>query len=72
MFFAVFRSLANDRNTRIEGVSNLNWREYAMRHSIVWRRLVETGRGSDLQSLLFVPNEAGILKQNGHSVGGSR
>lgn len=69
---AVFRSLSNDRNTRIEGVSNLNWREYARRHSLLWRQLMETGRGGDIQSLLFFPHEVEIPNHNGHSVGGSR
>lgn len=68
----VFSSLANERSSRIEGVSNLNWREYARRHSIVWRQLIETGRSGDFQSLLFINSEPLLSKEKYSAVGVSR
>lgn len=68
----VFRSLANDMKNRLEGVSNLNWREYARRHSLVWRQLIAAGRTGDIQHLLSVPQEAVTREYKGHAVGGSR
>ena len=37
----VFRSIAADRQQRIDSVKDLTWTEYARKHAIVWRALLD-------------------------------
>ncbi len=38
---AVFRSIAADRQARLDSVGDLTWTEYARKHVLVWRALLE-------------------------------
>jgi len=68
----VFRSLAYEHSSRIRGVSNLNWREYARRHVILWDQLIQGGSCDNIQNLLFVRPEIALNDGLQHAEIGSR
>ncbi len=46
----VLRSISDERRTRLNSVKELTWGEYARKHALVWRALVE-GRQSEIPRL---------------------
>ncbi|HEX7193184.1 MAG TPA: hypothetical protein VF381_16555 [Thermoanaerobaculia bacterium] len=56
---AVFRSIAADRQTLLDSVRELTWPEYARKHALVWRALLEGRLLSDVMSMGGEPIASG-------------
>jgi hypothetical protein len=57
----VFRSIAADRQLRLDSVKELTWAEYARKHALVWRALLE---GRPLAALSPGEPSAGIASSD--------
>lgn len=53
---SVLQRLANERNRRIDSVSELTWNEYARQHAVVWRALVD-GQAYGINAMLHERNK---------------
>lgn len=55
----IFNTIAEQRRRRIDGVKNLTWKEYARRHAVVWRALLEN-RQDEIDCLLHRDQRSGF------------
>lgn len=49
---AIFEKLAAERQRRIDSVSGLTWNEYARKHALVWRAIINGERYENINALL--------------------